>query len=208
MTVAGADLPTPFAVAVVSLLVGVAAAGCANTVPTAPDSANDGLSSGMSAPGSIQLGESSVFSRSAAQPSTSFGLVSGTFSITTASGDQLTGTYTGQAEVPASRPATASLDLRVVGGSGIFEGASGALRGRGTGAFTGEDAFSLSLKGSLSLAARPGAFSFQTDIVGTARVECVDEQISITLQGDGISKRFGRMTAVLSHQVTNAGCSP
>ena len=50
MTVAGADLPTPFAVAVVSLLVGVAAAGCANTVPTAPDSANDGLSSGMSAP--------------------------------------------------------------------------------------------------------------------------------------------------------------
>ena len=68
MTVAGAEFPSPLALAVVSLLVGVAAAGCANNVPTAPDSVRGGSPSANSAPVSAQLGESLVFSQLVARP--------------------------------------------------------------------------------------------------------------------------------------------
>ena len=206
MTAAGAERPSPLALAVVSLLLGVAGASCADSIPTSPDPVRSESLTANSAQVSMQRGESSVFSGAAAQPSASFDLVAGTFTFTTASGDQLTGTYTGQAVVPASRPATASLNLRVLGGTGVFQGADGTLRGAGTGAFASEGDFSLSLKGSLSLATKPGVSHVQIDIVGTASLACVSGKVSVTLQGDGTSNRFGPVSGVLSHDVTNAGC--
>jgi hypothetical protein len=208
MTVAGAELRSPLALAVITLLCGLGDAGCASDVlPTSPDSIRSGALSADDAQGSVQLGEPSGSSRTGAQPSDNFDLVGGIFRVTTVNGDQLTGTYSGQATVSASRLATALLELRVVEGSGVFQGASGTLRGVGTGEFTGEGAFSLSLKGSLSLAAKPGASRFQTNIVGVASIACVSGQTYITLQSDATSNRFGRVSEVLSHQVANAGCS-
>ena len=202
-----AEPPSRLALVVVSVWLGVANAGCASHLPTAPDTLGLGAFPSTHSATLGELGGSAVSSGLAAKLVTSFDLVGGTFSVTTPGGDQLTGTYTGRAEVSASRPGTASLELRVVGGSGAFQGANGTLRGEGTGAFTGEGAFTLSLKGSLTLAAKPGASSFQTDIAGTARTTCTSGRISVTLQADGTSNRFGRLTEVLSHQVTNASCS-
>ena len=210
----GAAPRSPLVLATLSLASVLAlssALGCSQSAPTAPtptavaaSPVASATSVSGSAAGGTSVGSSSLAASSASH---SVDLSGGTFRVTTTSSDQLTGTYTGRATVPQSRPATVTFDLRVTGGSGAFQGASGTLRGDGTGAFAGEGTFSLSLKGPLSLAGKPGSSNVQTDISGTARTSCVGGRIQVTLQGSGSSNRFGNVTETLTHVLGNAACS-
>ena len=181
--------------------------GCSRSVPTGPGPVVATGSALADARGSFGSVSSSVSSGPTAQSTSSFDLSGGTFTLA-AGGDQLRGTYTGRATLSLSRSATASLELRVMDGSGAFQDATGTLRGDGVGAFTGDGRFSLSIKGSLSTATKPGATNFQADIAGYAVAVCASGRVSITLQGTGSSNRFGGVDEASSHQVSNAVCFP
>lgn len=178
---------------VATLLVGLAAVGCARAVPTAPDSV-----ARVESPTSSELSEKSVVG---------FDLINGSFRLTVGS-DHLAGTYTGRAQVSGSgKVETASLDLQVVSGSGAFEGASGTLRGDGKGAFSGEGSFSLSLDGILRTAVKRGSYPFHAATAGTSQSSCVEGRIILSLQGTGSAVQFGTVGEELSHEVGSTGCS-
>lgn len=206
---AGLLSPVALATMILAFVLAVSAsAGCSRSTPTAPGpvrTAGAPVSNTTGVQGS--LGASASASLNRPQSTATFELEGGTFRLTTAAG-VLTGTYTGRATLSPSRPASASLELRVLSGSGAFQEASGTLRGDGSGAFTGEGAFSLSLKGSLSIAAKPGTSNFQADLAGTARVVCVSGRVSVVLEGAGPSNRYGGISGDSSHLVRGATCTP
>ena len=199
----------PLALATLTLLCGPATAACTGSGPTAPDSIDLGVVSSTArsapnVPGPDAFNLTAESSPDVRLPTTT--IVGGTLRLTAANGDVLTATYTGQVTITA-RSSDASLDLQVTGGSGQFQGATGTLRGDGTGAFAGEGTFSLVLKGSLNLTGKPGASNFRAHVLGAAFVSCLDERIWVALEGDGNSNRSGNVTATFRHQVTNSFCA-
>ena len=200
-------LPSPIALAMTGFSL-VAAASCARSAPTGPDSvvlAEAQTSSTPTVPGAaLGATASSGLARGSV---TSFDLSAGTFALTTSDGDRLFGNYTGRADVrPSAKNATASLTLHVEGGTGAFYGATGTLRGEGKGAFTGEGSFWVSLAGQL-LTGDHVAFPFHVVATGTSRLSCVNERLLLTLHGSGSAGRFGKVELELRHLVENAGCS-
>ena len=135
-----------------------------------------------------------------------FPVLGGTFRLGFSNGDYIAGTYTGDASVSNPGSDNAVLDLTVVEGSGAFQGASGSLTGDGRGAFSGEGTFWLSLKGSISTTTMPQAFSFSASLRGTSVVSCVDQRITLTLDGSGNVSRFGSVTVSARHQVGSTSC--
>jgi hypothetical protein len=134
-----------------------------------------------------------------------FSLLGGMFLLTTDAGDTIAGTYTGEASVTIPGQDTASLQLTVSGGTGIFNGATGSLTGNGIGAFTGEGNFVLVLSGSLATTAQP--VDIHVSVKGASVISCApEERILLRLQGQGVAGRFGRLTTAFSHQVSNTSC--
>lgn len=132
------------------------------------------------------------------------GLIDGTLTLT-APGGTIQGSYTGEATI-RGRAERAEIAVTLTGGTGRFSGASGALTGRGTGAFTGEGSFSLVLTGRISTgdAGQPVAVSLR----GSSAVGCVAETTVVTQEGSGSIAGAGRVTATLSHRLgSGGGCS-
>jgi hypothetical protein len=134
-------------------------------------------------------------------------LRSGTFTLASVDGE-LSGTYTGQVSVSPSGHTSASVSLNVTSGTQLFQGATGSIAGSGTGAFAGAGTFSISFRGSVSTDADPSGFAVRGKISGTSAISCVNQEIAITLDGDGSLGKLGDAHAVLTHVVANAGCGP
>jgi hypothetical protein len=134
-------------------------------------------------------------------------LLAGTFTLTMDDGSQLTGAYVGQATLSSSGRVTSSLQLDVTGGTGALQGATGSLKGDGTGGFTDAGAFSLSLEGVVSTPAQKGESEFRTKIRGTSTISCGPQGRLLSLGGDGHAVK-GDLTATFQHTVGNTGCSP
>ena len=133
--------------------------------------------------------------------------LTGRFTFTTESGDSLTGIYVGEASVATSGRDEAVLQMTVTGGTGIFTGASGELTGKAKGSFTGEGDFILIVSGSIATNAEPSAFRFHVPLTGSAAASCgADQRIVMILNGNGSGGTAGKVTAALSHQVSNTTC--
>jgi hypothetical protein len=180
------------------LVFGLAAVpGCGRTSPVSP-SVTAGSMPAVDLPSGISL---------ANKPSGSdagFPLVSGTFAIASDSGDRISGTYSGTSD-PASRPERASLTMRIESGSGRYAGASGTLGGNGVGAFTGEGAFTLDLKGDAIVQGKH--LPIRVGLSGTAAVSCAPStRIAVTQTATGTMKKTGDVHATLVHEVERTGC--
>jgi hypothetical protein len=184
---------------------------------TAPDQASNQPS--LSEPSSAgspasPLSAAPIGVASPGHASADYDLRNGSFTLTTVDGD-ISGSYTGHASVASSGSATASLDLDVTSGTNKFQGATGHLKGDGTGAFVGEGSFSVSLQGSITTSAVPVKFHVRGAVSGTSFASCAAEGISITLPGEGSYRKGGDangklsdIKALLTHLVVgNAGCS-
>jgi hypothetical protein len=137
--------------------------------------------------------------------SATFGLLDGSFTLSTGDGSTLTGTYTGTASAPDSQ--SALLALSVTGGTGVFQGASGSLKGEGGGSFVGEGSFSLSLKGSVKTTQASGAIPIRGVLTGTSRASCsTDGLILLNLEATGSSPKHGALTADMHHVVSDTSC--
>jgi hypothetical protein len=134
--------------------------------------------------------------------------VNGIFTITTRTGDQLTGTYVGDVTAPLAGQPTATLRFAVIGGTGVFQGATGTFEGAGSGAFTGEGNFVLaSLSGSVSLPTAPAESRFRLTIVGSSTLSCSpNNRIVLTLRGQGTVPMIGRVDAQLTSELERTTC--
>src|SRR4029079_2735777 len=119
-------------------------AGC-NRNPAGPDPIGRPVSSSRALPAGVPIVDVSV-GLSRIVPSShsviEFDLLAGAFTLTLAGGDQIDGTYNGQASISTSGQQISALNLEITGGTGAFQDATGHLKGKGTGAFTGEGVFS------------------------------------------------------------------
>src|SRR4029079_16625171 len=98
--------------------------GCTSHAPSAPDPFP------AKTDHSSQPGTPAALATSSVKLAASFGLLDGSFVLTTGAGSTLTGTYTGTANVAADTQSSA-LTLWVTGGTGVFQGAGGSLNGDG-----------------------------------------------------------------------------
>ena len=168
-----------------------AASACSRSLPTAPEAPS--------------FSSSGALASSSGDPAITFPLTDGTLILTAAKGETLTGTYTGEARF-RSGVETATLAVTVTGGTAGFSGATGTLVGDGDGAFTGEGTASLTLQGVLARA-DGSSFKLRTTLKGRSEVSCDDNRIRLTIRAEGTATGAGRVSAVLSHLVGNAGCS-
>jgi hypothetical protein len=79
-------------------------------------------------------------------------LLEGTISLTLSDGTTIWGTYRGTATVPRVGQSRATLEGEVTGGTGVFAGATGTLKGAGIGGFVNDGEFSVTLRASVSMA--------------------------------------------------------
>jgi hypothetical protein len=197
-------LPIPHGVLVV--VIGLAAAACDGPVTTDSVKASPTSPSGLGAlPADSWIVRSSDLSL---RERLSFPLLNGMFTITTRTGDRLTGTYVGEVTAPIPGRPTAMLTLEVTGGTGVFEGATGTLDAEGSGAFVGEGQFVLSsLHGVLSTTAEPAGFVFRATVVGTSALSCsAADRILLTLRGRATVARVGHVDVELSSEIGNTEC--
>ncbi len=129
-----------------------------------------------------------------------FPLLSGTFTLTTGSGT-LFGTYVGSGD---ERKGETDLRLTVTSGTGAFQGADGTLRGSGTGQFTGEGPFSLSLKGHVSAAG--SHFTLRITVSGVSSILCDAGRVGISQDAGGTADSLGPVDAKFTHLVGNTTC--
>ncbi len=198
-------LRIPLAVLVIAISL-AAAAACGG--PGTTDSVN-ALPNSPSAvapiPNAVLTGGSLEIS---VRAQSSFPLLNGTFVITTRSGDQLTASYVGAVTAPIAGRPTVTLEFVITGGSGVFQGASGTLQGKGSGAFTGAGDFVLpSVTGVLFTTANPAGSLFRATVVGTSALSCsAAHRMLLTLRGQGTVAGVGRVDAELIGEIGNTGC--
>jgi hypothetical protein len=135
-------------------------------------------------------------------------LVNGTFTIrfngSDGAGGTVTGTYTGQASVPETGKATASLNFSITGSSGSGSNVT-AVSGDGSGDYAGEGQFTLSLSLELSTPTPSDGFTAKTMIRGSSQASCVNQRIVVTQSGADSTSRLGQVDATLRHE--SGGCS-
>jgi hypothetical protein len=146
--------------------------------------------------------------RTLARTTVTFTLANGVFRLISSAGD-LTGTYGGLVQVPASGRPTAALTLIVTGGSNLFAGASGTLVGDGGGAFVTGGDFNLSVDGTLRTAAQPGGSRLRINVSGTATVPLIcsasNRRLS-RLNGTGTIPNIGRSTMEFESEILQTSC--
>ena len=134
-------------------------------------------------------------------------LFAGTFILTTDAGDTLIGTYDGEASVAIPGHDAALLHMTVTGGTRMFLGATGTLNGKARGVFTGEGGFVLIVAGWLATNDEPSGFALHVPVTGSSAASCApDGRILLRLNGEGAAGRIGKVTAALSHHVSNTTC--
>ena len=184
--------------------VGIAISAC--SAPTAPDSFTSApLSSRASS-----LADSAQDPVTARRVVGTAPLANGTFTIRfdgpDGAGGTVTGTYTGQASVPETGKATASLDFSITGSSGFGSNVT-AVSGEGTGGFAGEGDTTLSLTLVFSTPNPSDGLTTKTMIRGSSAVSCVNQRIVVTLSGTESTPRLGQVNVTLRHEVAGGGCS-
>ena len=113
------------------------------------------------------------------------------------------GAYSGSAANSSSGRETATLGVRVRQKTGVASGVT-TVKADGSGAFTGEGEFTL----TLSLATAQGE-TIAVKLRGTSTISsCTDEQlIQVTMRGTGSTPLLGTFNVVLQHEVGNTFCS-
>jgi hypothetical protein len=139
----------------------------------------------------------------------SFPLLNGSFALTLRAADgsvgSVLGTYTGQADAPASGNTTAKLDLQITNASGIGAGVSRLQSDGGTGAFVGEGDFTLSLE--FAFASTKSTDDIHMKLKGTAQISCSESnRILVTLHGTDSTSKFVEITIDLHHEVGFTTC--
>lgn len=111
--------------------------------------------------------------------------------------------YSGSSSDPIPGRATATLGVRIRQTTGVASGIT-VVKADGSGAFTGEGEFTL----TLSLATAQGE-TIAVKLRGTSAISsCTDEQpIQVTMRGTGSTPRLGTVNVVLQHEVGNTVCS-
>ncbi len=142
----------------------------------------------------------------AAPETSTFPLLAGSFTITDREGDRIVGTYAG-ASVFRAGSQTASVTLQIASGSGKFAGVTGSFTMSGVGSFADEGPFRLSGHGEITLADGKRA-NVVLKLRGDSSATCsTSERILISQTATGALGHVGRVTATLSHEVGNTGCS-
>jgi len=209
MTTLRVGIPGRVSLVPVLIVLAVAASACSGGEVTAPGASSTVAPvSALPAPGSAVDGSpmGRPSSRPLGQTTNTFALSNGRFTVTVSPEDSFSGAYTGTASVSLSGRSTASLDLDVTGGTGVFKDAQGSLSGVGTGAaFIGEGSFSLGLDGFIATAA-DRRFHVKVDVTGTSSASCSPPSVDVTLNGAGDAFKVGSVQTVFRHLVGNTNC--
>ena len=134
MTTLRVGIPVRGSLVPVLIVLAVAASACSGGEVTAPGASSTVAPvSALPAPGSAVDGSpmGRPSSRPLGQTTNTFALSNGRFTVTASPEDSFSGAYTGTASVSLSGRSTASLDLDVTGGTGVFKDAQGSLSGVG-----------------------------------------------------------------------------
>lgn len=127
--------------------------GCGAQPPAAPDRPAPAATAGPveALPFLAEAGAPAVPQRRA-RTSYTVDLLEGTISLNLSDGTTIWGTYRGTATVPSVGQSRATLEGKVTGGTGLFAGATGTLRGAGIGGFVNDGEFSVTLHALISMA--------------------------------------------------------
>jgi len=136
-------------------------------------------------------------------------LLEGTMSVTLSDGSRILGTYHGTATVPTAGQSRATLEGEVIGGTGMFAGATGSLDGAGTGGFVNDGEFSVRLHATISTA-NGRSLELPVALEGTSTSTCTTTAPPrVALDGTGTVKaRSGRRAAAhLEHNLGAQICA-
>jgi hypothetical protein len=204
-------IPARGSLIAILIVAGLAASACSGSGVTAP-----GVSSSVApklalSPASAAV-DTSPMSRLSSRPfgqtTNTYSLSNGKFTVTASPVDSFGGDYTGLASVSSSGRPTATLDLNVSTGTGVFAGALGSLSGVGAGAFIGEGPFSLGLDGFISTTL-DRRFRVKLEVTGTSSASCSPPNIVLTLNGTGDAAKVGNVQTQFNHVVVgSANCGP
>ena len=171
---------------------------------------SEALPTSPSAPASVNPGDIDRSLPAAAGSATLFAFTNGTFVLTTAAGDTLTGLSFGHLAFPAMGRTTISVELFATSGSGMFQGASGIVTGDGGGQFefgkAGHVVLS-SLDGVVQTTAQPNGLRFHGTLGGTSELSCsASARTQLIIRGDGSVATIGRTTMLLTTELENTNC--
>lgn len=111
------------------------------------------------------------------------------------------GAYSGSSSNPVPGRATATLGIQISQTTGVAYGITTA-KADGSGAFTGEGEFTL----SLSFATSQGG-TIVAKVRGRSAISCSSEgRIWVTMRGTGSAPRIGNVAVELQHEVENGNC--
>jgi hypothetical protein len=139
------------------------------------------------------------------RPDATFPLLNGSLRAVLTEGSNTVGTiggaYSGSAANSSSGRETATLGVRVRQKTGVTSGVT-TVKADGSGAFTGEGEFTL----SLSLVTSEDR-TITTKVRGTSAISCTAEgRIRVTMRGTGSAPRLGNVSVELQHEVGNTNC--
>jgi len=181
--------------------------GCGAQSPAAPDGAAPAAIAGAveSLPSLAEAGAPAVPLRSA-RTSYTVALLKGTISLTLSDGTTIWGTYRGSATVPSVGQARATLEGEVTGGTGLFAGATGTLKGAGIGGFVNDGEFSVTLHASVSMA-NGRSREMPISLSGISTSTCTTTAPPrVALDGSGKAKGLGS-AAHLEHNLGAQICA-
>jgi hypothetical protein len=134
-----------------------------------------------------------------------FPLLNGSLRAVLTEGSSTVGTigggYSGTSSNASSGRETATLGVRIRQKTGVVSGVT-TVKADGSGAFTGEGEFTL----SLSLVTSEDR-TVVTKVRGTSAISCTAEgRIRVTMTGTGSAPRLGTVSVQLQHEVGNTNC--
>jgi hypothetical protein len=139
--------------------------------------------------------------QAAARTSYTVNLLEGTISLNLSDGSTIAGTYHGSASVPSVGPSRATLEGEIVNGTGMFAGATGTIRGTGTGGFVNDGQFSVMLHAKVSTPNRE-PFDLSVTLSGISKSTCTTTAPPrMALDATGDAKGISRATAHLEHNL-------
>ena len=128
-------------------------------------------------------------------------------SLALSDGNTIWGTYHGTASVPSVGRSRATLEGEVTGGTGLFAGATGTLKGAGIGGFVNDGEFSVTLRATVSMA---NGYSREVPVAlnGISTSTCTTTAPPrVALDGTGKAKGTGSAAAHLEHNLGAQICA-
>lgn len=183
--------------------------GCGAQSPVAPDRPAGPVAHGAAATQASSLSESSASTLSIDNIRTSYtvDLLKGRLSLSLSDGSTICGSYHGRATVPTVGTPRATLEGEITGGTGVFAGASGDLRGSGTGGLADNGKFSLSLRATVNTSdGRSRNVSVMLDGVSTATCTTTAPP-RLALDGTGNDRGKDSAAAHLEHDLGDRICA-